>query len=346
MTTLLRDALHDELDAVPAPPGDLTAVRRRGRRIRGTRRAAAGGAAALLVGVVAGLTWPHGSAGDRGVEPVGPLDYSHGLRAYADPGVALHLGGRTIAYGDLQGLDTDAAATPDGVVYYAVGVPYLLPESGEARTLEPDAEPGSFAPTAKADSLNPWVAYGAVLDGRPTVVVRDTGTGEEVGHRRVTEDTVIDALHDGVVMLRDQGGTVAWDAVRGTVEEVAGPKTRIADVQGSVMLYDGPRPDGPGADAYQLVQGGVDAQLTFDGQFVLSWSPVLESTGTGGPLRLALPENATFFTIDTDGSILAAVPRRGGGSTVYDCPESTAECALLGTLAGRGGDPEFIGNDM
>lgn len=349
MTTALREALHDQLERVEVPTGDLAGVRRRGRRVRVRRRATAGGAGVLAAGIVAGLlALQHGGGptAERGVEPLGGLDYSQGLRAYADPGVEVHLGGRTFPYGDLQGLDTDAATTPVGIVYYDHGVPLLLDSSGRSRELEPGAETGGFAPTAKADSVNPWVAYGAVLDGHPTVVVRDTGTGEEVGHRRVSEDTVIDALHDGVVMLRDADGTVAWDTGSGTVEDVAGPRTRIADVQGSVMLYDGPRPDGPGASAYQLVQGGVDAQLTFDGQFVLYWSPVLESTGSGGPLRLALPKNATWFTIDTDGSILAAVPKPGGGATIYDCPESTDACELLGTISGRGGDPMFIGNDM
>lgn len=345
MTTLLSDVLHEELDRVTVPPGDLAGVRRRGGRIRGVRRAAAGGAVAAVVALAVGLTQLGGSPGLRGIAPVGRLDYSHGLRAYADPGVVLHLGGRAIPYGDLQGLDTDAAATPDGIVYYRHGVPFLLEESGESRALEPDAEPASFGPTAKADSVHDWVAYGAVLDGRPSVVVRDTGTGEEIAHREVGPDTVIDALDNGVVMLRDGAGTVAWDTASDTVQEVAGPKTRVADLRGSVLLYDGPRPDGPGAGTYRLVRGAIDAQLTFDGQYVLSWSSVLESTGSGGPLRLDLPKESGFFAVDTDGSILAVVGGQGPRAIVYDC-EETGTCEKLGLLSGRGGDPEFIGNDM
>ncbi|MGY2702177.1 hypothetical protein [Nocardioides sp. HB32] len=346
MTTLLRDVLHDELDGLAVPPGDLAGVRRRGRRIRGARWTAVAAAVVLVAGAAVGLTRLGGSPADRGVEPIGRLDYSNGLRAYADPDVEVHLGGRTIPYADFRGLDTDAAATPDGIVHYREGVPYLLTESGESRALEPDAEGGSFAPTAKADAVHDWVAYGAVLDGHPQVVVRDTGTGEEIARREVGHNTVIDALDDGVVLLRDDSGTVAWDTATDEEKSVAGPKTRIADVRGSVLLYDGPTPDGPGAAGYQLVRGGVDAQLTLDGQYVLYWSPVLESTGTGGPLRLPLPKDATWFTIDTDGSILAAAPTRGGDVRVFDCPESGAACDELDRITGRHGDPEFIGNDM
>ena len=346
MTTLLRDVLHDELDRVAVPPGDLVGVRRRGGRIRGARRALAGGVVAAVVAATVGITQLGGSPDRRGVEPIGPLDYSHGLRAYADPGVEVHLGGRTIPYGDFRGLDTDAATTPDGIVYYRDGVPYLLTESGGSQPLEPDAETGSFAPTAKADSAHDWVAYGAVLDGRPQVVVRDSGTGEEVSRRTVGADTVIDALDDGVVMLRDDAGTVAWDTAADEVRKVAGPKTRVADLRGSVLLYDGPRPDGPGAAPYRLVPGAIDAQLTFDGRHVLYWSPVLKPTDGGDRVHLDLPKGVGFFTVDTDGSILAAVRGRSPHAAVFDCEVPSGACEELGTLGGKGGDPEFIGNDM
>jgi hypothetical protein len=131
MTTLLRDVLHDELDTIAVPPGDLAGIRRRGRRIRGTRWAAVGGAAVLVAGLVVGLTQLSGSApNDRGVQPIGKLDYSHGLRAYADPGAEIHLGGRTFPAGRLGNLDVEGAATPYGVVFYDRGVPSLLDESG------------------------------------------------------------------------------------------------------------------------------------------------------------------------------------------------------------------------
>lgn len=350
MTTALREVLHDELERVEVPTGDLAGVRRRGGRIRTGRRAAAGGVGMLAAGTVVGvLLLQHGGAApaqERGVQPLGRLDYSEGLRAYADPGVELHLGGRTFSYGDLAGLDTDAAATPDGIVYYDHGVPLLLDVSGRSRELEPGADRGGFTPTAKADAANPWVAYGAVLDGRPTVVVRDTGTGQEVAHREAGEGVVIDALDDGVVLLRDGSGTVAWDVADGTVARLAGPDTRVADLRGGTLLYDGPVPDGPAASRFDLVKGAIDSQLTHDGKYVLGWSPTLEATDGGEPLRLDLPRGATFFTIDTDGSVLAAALEKGGPVVVYDCPVSTAPCERLGDLSTEGGDPEFIGNDM
>lgn len=349
MTTLLRDLIHDELDQVPVPPGDLAAVRRRGGRIRTARRAGVGGVAlAAVVGVVAaagiaGLG--DDTAADRGVQPLGSLDYSQGLRAFADPGHEVHLGGRTFPAKDLQGLDTDAAATPDGIVYYDHGVPLLLDASGASRPLEPGAEEGSFSPTAKADAAQPWVAYGAQLDGSPTVVVRDTETGDEIARREVGEGTVIDALDHGVVILRDATGTVAWTVADDSVEPLSGPRTRVADLRSSVLLYDGPKPDGAAARDFRIVPGAIDAQLSFDGEHVLSWSDRLESTTGGDTIRLGLPNGAAWFTFDTDGSVLAASGSQGGAE-VYDCLLTGEPCEPLGSMTTRGGDPAFIGDDM
>lgn len=346
-TTMLRDVLHDELDTLPVPAGDLAGVRRRGRRIRGARWAAAGAATVLVVGSVVAVSRLGGGRGDdRGIEPVGPLDYSHGLRAYADFAIEVDLGGRTFPWKDFEALDTDAAATPAGIVYYDHGVPLMLDSSGTSRELEPGAEEGKFSPTAKADSVQPWVAFGALLDGTPTVVVTDTDTGEEVARRVVGKDTVIDALDDSVVMLRTDAGTVAWDVTDGSVAQVGGgPDTRVADLRGGTLLFDGPRPDGPGAAAYRLMPGAIDAQLTLDGRHVLYWSPILKSTTGGDPIRLGLPRKAGWFTVDTDGSILAAASMRQG-ATIYDCPVSGAPCDELGTIEALHGDPMFIGNDM
>ncbi|CAI9409325.1 hypothetical protein [Nocardioides sp. T2.26MG-1] len=346
MSTDLRDVLHERLDHLTPPVGDLDAVRGRGRRLRRGRQGAVAGlaavtVAAVVVGVLA-LGGGGSDGGERGIDPVGPLDFSQGLRAYADPGYVIHLGGREFPADRLEYLDTDAMATPAGVLFYAHGVPRLLAESGDVTDLEPDAARTGQHPTAKVDSTGAVTAYGAVLDGDLVVRVRDLDSGELLASRSVPSGTVVDAIDDRMVFLRTDAGTTVWDTVADRVEEVAGPQTRVADVRNGVLLYDGPRPTGPGASAYRLVKGAIDAQLTYDGGHVLGWSSRLESTDGGAPI--VLDQKATFFAIDTDGSVLAAV--YGHPARVYDCEVPSGHCALLGPLTTKGGDPVFIGVDM
>lgn len=345
MTTDLRDVLHEELDRLTVPPGDLARARERGTLIRRGRRTVAGAAAVLAAGVVAGvLLLGSGPGGPtpRGLDPVGRLDFSHGVRAYADPGFVLHLGGRAFPAKQIDQIDTDATATPYGVLYYSDGRPTLLDETGAFTDLEPGADRTSNHPTAKMDSQNPWAAYGVTHDGEAEVVVRDLATDEDVARTTVDGATVIDALDDGVVMLRTADGTSAWDTATGDLQPVAGPETRVADVRNGVLLYDGPAPTGPGSEPYRLVRGAVDSLLTFDGGHIQGWSRRLEST-TGGP-PVVLDQEATFFAVDTDGSILAATLDRP--AIVYDCEVPSGRCTKLGPLTLRGGDPAFIGVDM
>ncbi len=347
MTTDLRDALHEQLDHLPVPPGDLTQVRARGTTIRRRRGAGVGvGAIAVLaVGVlVAGfaLTGSDDAPTDRGLDPIGRLDLSHGLRAYADPGRVIHLGDREIPAPLLDNLDTDAVATPYGVLYYDQGRPALLEESGEVNGLEEGAGSVDGRPTAKVDAQHPWVAYATSRDGDQQVVVRDLSSGEVVANRVVDSGTVIDALDDGVVFLRTPDGTSTWDTGTDEVQELAGPKTRVADVRNGVVLYDGPAPAGPATTAYRLVPGAIDAQLTYDGEHVLYWSTKLESTDGGPPI--VLDRKATFFAVDTDGSILAATA--GSPARFFDCEVPSGRCTGLGSLEMTGGDPMFIGTDM
>jgi hypothetical protein len=349
MTTDLRDVLHDELGALVAPPGDLDRVHRTGRRLRRRRTTAAGAVTVLVAGVVvAGLAYggpgDRDASGDRGIDPLGRLDYSQGLRAYADPGAEIHLGGRSFPASRLEALDTDAAATPAGVLFYDHGRPQLLTESGEITDLEPDADRMSEQPTSKVDSQGSVVAYAARLDGDLEVRVRDLASGDLVASRTMSSDTVIDAIDGGVVFLRTGDGTSTWDTATDEQQDLAGPKTRVADVRNGVLLYDGPAPDGAAAAAYRLVKGAIDAQVTYDGQYVLSWSSTLESTTGGDPL--VLDQKAVFFAVDTDGSILAARPGKGSTATVYDCEVPSGACTELGPLTTTGGDPMFIGVDM
>jgi hypothetical protein len=71
---------------------------------------------------------------------------------------------------------------------------------------------------------------------------------------------------------------------------------------------------------------------------------VLESIGNGEAITLDLPDSAQFFTVDTDGSILAATvtdPTR-----FFDCEVPSGACEQIGELNVTGGDPQFVGNDM
>jgi len=361
----LPETLHDRLDRLEVPAGDLGAARAGGTRLRRRRRAAAAslvGAAAAAVVVTSVTVGPFGTPDPRegrgidtepagsSVAPLGRLDFSGGLRAYASPdGSEVHLGGRVFDGKDLAGLDTDAAATSRGIVAYDDGRPVLLDATGATRALEQAAEAGgAFTPAAKSDSDGSTVAYGAVLDGTPTVVVRDLASSTEVAIRAVDPATRIDALDRGVVALRDEAGTSLWDTSTGEVSQLAGPGTTVADLRGGVVLYDGPAPEGPAARDLTLVRGPIDAQLTFDGSHVLSWSGTLRSTDGGASIQLDRGPTAggyAFWTFDTDGSVLVAVPD-GQRASVYDCGLPSGTCETLAPVSVTSGDPMFIGNDM
>jgi hypothetical protein len=362
MTIDLRSALKKQLDSVTPPPADLEVVVRRGKRRRRVRRA---GTAIVVAGVVAALAVP--LAGRLGgpeqnttvsdYANIGRLDLEEGLRAYADPGGEIHLGDRTFDATDLEYLDTDATATPFGVVFYDHGRPMLLGESGEVTALVegPVESSDGFHPTAKTDSKAPLVAWATLRDGTATLTVRDMSTGEDAGTLDVAcgdcEDLVIDALDEGFVFFRTSEGTRVWEVGRDVSFAFAGPRTRVADVRSGVLLYDGPAPRSAAADRYLTIPAPIDAQLTFDGRYILNWSSVLQNTRTTGrPLRLEegpITQGLGFWAVDTDGSVLVATPTgKDPKYTVFDCEIPSGKCAEVGPLEPTGGDPMFIGNDM
>lgn len=366
MTTDLRTALAERIDAAEPPPGDLNRVLHDATTIRRRRRTAAVGAAGLAAVVGAGVIGFATMAGEDGLgagideshyASIGALDFSHGVRAYADPGYEIHLGGRTFPADDLEWLDTDAVATPYGIVFFDAGRPMLLDGSGEFTVLDSSAAeaPGGFHPTAKADVAGDLVAWATWTEGLATVTVRDMSTGDDVATVDVEcgtsecKDVVIDGIDGGVVFVRDDDGTRTWDSETGEWSDFAGPKTRVADVRNGVVLYDGPAPTAPGD--WQLVAGAIDAQLSFDGKHVLYWSSTLEPSAPGaGPIVLeqgpADGKGASWWTFDTDGTVLVATGKNYGDFTVYDCELPSGACAELGPLNPKGGDPQFIGNDM
>ncbi|TNM41151.1 nuclear transport factor 2 family protein [Nocardioides albidus] len=369
MTIELADLLAERIDDFPVPSADLATARSAGRRLRRRRRAMVAAAGATGVAVVAAgiaLTSPGG--GDAGTvrDPsyasVGALDLSKGARAYADPGVTVHLGGREFPYGELEWLDTDAVATPQGVVFFDAGRPMLLDARGDVSRLVDgrlDA-PNGFHPTAKLDRDGRLAAWATLRDGTATITVRDLDTGDDVGSTTVDcgrcGDLVIDAIDQGAVFVRDRAGTRTWTWEDDQWRDFAGPETRVADARAGVVLYNGPAPSNPsnpgGPGDWRPVAGAVDAQLTLDGRYVLSWSSTLTPTTPGDPPVVlpvgpaAMGDSFGWYAIDTDGSILVATGRDYPKFTVYDCEVGAPACDELGPLRPKGGDPMFIGVDM
>ena len=363
LRTALAAAIEGRLDPGAPPAGDLHEVVRVGTRRRRVRRGAvaAGTVTALALGSftvadrLAGINDSHTVVD---YPSLGQLDFDGGVRAYADPGQEVHLGGRTFDASDMEFLDTDAVVTPYGMVFYDDGRPMLLGEDGETRALVegPVESNGEFHPTAKADSVRPLVAFATLRDGVATITVRDMATGEDTGTLDVEcgecGSLVIDGLDDGVVLYRTGDATMYWAGGGSAPVAFAGAKTRVADVRNHVLLHDGPAPTSPVSDRYRMIPAAIDAQLTLDGRYILYWSSRLEPTRSGedpvvleqGPTkRFALG----FWNIDSDGSVLvAAVDGSYPDFTIYDCEVPSGACAAVGPLSPTGGDPQFIGTDM
>lgn len=363
MTVQLKDVLAERIDEFVVPVADLDAARAVGVRIRRRRRTVTGCTAALAAVAIAGgvmVTLPDGdgpsTASDPAYAALGQLDFTQGARAYADPGVTVHLGEKVFPYGDLEYLDTDATPTSHGIVFFTSGRPMLLDTSGNVTPLVkgPVDNDEAFHPTAKVDSRSPLVAWGTLRDGKATLTVRNLDTGKDIATATPDcgscSELVIDAIDDGVVFVRDGKGTRTWDISSDTWRDFAGPETRVADVRNGVVLYSGPAPTA--VDGWTLVSGVIDAQLTYDGAHVLSWTSTLRPTSPGGqPLVLSegpQKEGDTFgwYAIDTDGSVLVATGKDYPEFTVYDCEVPSGTCEEIGTMTPSGGDPQFIGVDM
>jgi hypothetical protein len=375
MTTQeLREQLTAHLDLVTAPPPDLDAVRRRSRGLRRRRLAgpavlavAAVGIGAVVLSLATKPTSPDDTQGPLVVATEDRLDLSKGLRAYASPDERLYLGGTSMELLPGMGfLDTDAVATPYGLVYMDPdGRTQLLGESGRPEPIGGASDlPRDWHPTAKADAVQPHVAFALMRGNDLELAVYDLEERSVVASTVVTcpegcEDRVIDGIDSGAVFLRGKDGTTVWDYDSGRRYFFAGPKTRVADVRNGVVLYDGPAPTGT-TDGWRLVPGAIDAQLTFDGEHALYWSGTLEPTRAGGdPIVLdegptEMNDGLAWWTVDTDGSVLVAVaqPEKPGGrvfmgdNVVYDCELPSGSCEELGPLVTTSGDPMFIGNDM
>lgn len=325
---LVTDSLAHRLDGLQPPTPDLAAVTGQGRRIRRRRTglvATAGLAAAACGAVIAGqamIGGPGGSA--EAYAPLGALDLSNGLRAYAVGDGKVYMAGRTFDEGDVRYLDTSATAVPQGVVFFDSKLrPHLLDESGNVTRLGDGstADIKEFRPTAAADVNSTIVGWTIRHDDRVQVVLYDVAARKQIATRDVPCagkecDVRIDGLDGDLAFVRTAEGPFVWDRSDDSWTKIAGPETRIADVHNKVLLHDGPAPDltGPLATGWRSVKGPIDAQLTFDGKHILDWSSTLKSTTPGGrALKLDVPgQGEGFYTIDTDGSVLVAMMGSSG----------------------------------
>jgi hypothetical protein len=354
----LTRALTETLDSVTPPLPDLADVVSRGRRVQRRRRVTA---AAVAVGAVA-AAWigayqlAGGTADvirpDSDVAVPGGFGMENGLRAVASPGVRLFLGDTSVPLeGDFFSLDTDAAASSYGVLYTDTdGVVQLLEPTGGTRALTEGTEvPRDAHPTIKVDPATDLAAWMTYEEGQPTLEVYDLAEEETVATAPPPcmgdcDALVIDAISGGRVVLRGKDGTITWNW---TSEDqawvpLAGPATRVADVQSGVVLHDGPRPTRL-PDGWRAVKGPIDGLLTHDGLHVVAWDRVLPSTSPGAsPIKLE-DVGAMFFTVDTDGSVLAATL---SPSEAFDCEIPSGECEKYADLPPGGGDPLHIGADM
>ncbi|WP_027863532.1 hypothetical protein [Marmoricola sp. URHB0036] len=365
----LTRTISAHAQAADEPAHDLAAAVRRGRGLRRRRRSAVVAAAGLTSMVVLGAaavalnqsSQPVGPGSETYV-PVGQLDYSAGLRAFASPDEngRLWLGGRSFAKRDMGYLDTDATATPYGMVFFDhESRARLLTQEGTFQTLAPTPpRHGGLRLSAKADARLPLVAFTQPSAAGVAVVLYDLRSGHAVDTLPVPcsgtgcKDVRVDGLDRGLVFVRTPGGTFVWD------QKAAGERAwsmlgtgafRVADVRNGRVLWSGsapsPSPDSPVA-RWHFAHGQIDAELSFDGRHVLYWSSKLKPVDKAGQAIRLKVKDAAWFTFDTDGSVLAATTGSDQESTVYDCQIPSGACERIGSVSTESGDPMFIGNDM
>jgi hypothetical protein len=257
-------------------------------------------------------------------------------------------------------LDTDATATPHGMVFFDhEDRARLLAQDGTYKTLAP-APPRRTGVrlSAKADARLPLVAFTQPSDDGVAVVLYDLKRGRAVDSTDVPctgkrcEDVRVDGLDRGLVFVRTTDGTFVWDhSSRGDRRWtlVGEGAFRVADARNGRILWSGAAPT-PSAGSpvahWRFTRGEIDAELSYDGQHVLYWSSRLKPVDDGGHVIRLKVEHAGWFTFDTDGSVLAATTSSGGVSTVYDCALPSGACERIGSVTTSSGDPMFIGNDM
>lgn len=368
----LRDAITAGLDAVAPPEGNLSAVKRVGSAARRRRQtgigAGAGLAAAALGLTVAQLTG--GAAPDP--KPQAPqyltlasFDVSNGLRAFADPDEngRINLGDKSFPKEDMRYLDTDAMATPYGMLFFdSDQKPRLLGQNGHVVELfdGPPAPVEGARSAPKADSVEPFVAWTENHGDFIRIVVYDLSARSAVRTRDVPcaakscAKVTVEAIDEGVAYVRTAKGSFTWSADDAWTL-LGGTAMRVVDVRGSTMLWEGEAPTEQ-AEGWTYLKAPIDSELTFDGKNILYWSNVLKSVEKDGrTITLAAGgnglEGGSWYALDTDGSVLVATRSqqingsKHANAEVFDCELPAGTCEKLGTVSTNSGDPQFIGSD-
>ena len=354
-------SIEDHVDRVVAPPADLAAIRRSGRRRRAVTTATASiGVLAVLTGGFALATGGNDPT-DTQIQPseLPAMDFDHGLRAYYDDIKGeLHMGGATFPLRAVPNLDTSSSATPYGVVYADDGEVRLLEEDGSLKRLSSVRDqPQELYSTVKFDARAPRVAWLARDDSGVMLHVHEfLGEGSEAQYGTNIpcegEDCrmlSVAGIDQGLQFVRrlDRDETLVFDD-QGTLVATLDGFT-VADVRNRVVLGQGTLPTGnPLGEGWRFVEAeGPESLLTFDGGHELFWSTTLRSTDGGTPLRLDVPARGTeFVALDSDGSVLVAVTAGTEPQRYFDCELPSGECTPIGTLDSTSGDPIFLGNDM
>lgn len=363
----LSVVINERVHHAPQPLPDLAEARMRGRRLR--RRRQATGLTAMVVAMVAAagvvLQAPeYLSSQPEKPAVVGHLDYSEGLRAFASPDDdgEVWIGGRSFPVEDMGYLDTDATATPFGMVFFDSRMQaHLLTEDGTQAALAPvpTEDASTFRPSAKADAQRPLVAFTQPASDGVSVLLRDLQRGRTTSTIDVPcdgaacADVRIEGVDRGLVFVRTGQGTYVWDAAAGGADGLSLLGTgdfRVADVRNGRILWAGappaPAPQSPVSD-WDFMRGQIDAELSHDGRHILYWSSTLKPVDPEGRSIRLQAKGASWFTFDTDGSVLAAVNHGPDmRSSIYDCELVSGGCERVGSISTRSGDPVFIGNDM
>ncbi len=374
MSTDLREILASHLDDIVPPAGDLAAATRRGRTIRRRRRGGLLAASALTVAAVAlmAVQVVHDDGTPGRSDPTGPayrtvaaFDVANGLRAFADPAPdgLINLGDKSYTKKDMDYLDTDASATPYGMVFFDKDQkPRMLGHDGKVVELGdgPPTPVKGFHPSSKIDSQRPWVTWTENHGTFVRVVVYDLSGRSVVSTRELacTGKTCatfkVDGLDGGDAFVRTPEGTFIWQVDDNVWTQLGGPKLRVADVRHGTILWADAAPT-MAPSGWRYVKGAIDAQLTYDGKNILYWSNRLEPIAPGGrAIQLdAGSRTDGWYTIDTDGSVLVAVTTKKQTMTnpvlkadVFDCEIPSGACTKIGAIATESGDPMFIGDDM
>ncbi|MGH3503165.1 MAG: hypothetical protein ACRDQA_20060 [Nocardioidaceae bacterium] len=374
LDTLVSTAIRDKADAAVPPPPDLKRITSRGRRRSRMRTGAVGVVALAVIAPLAAVAYETvpGLGRDSGspaaspvIDGVGRLNFGGGLRLWSNQGgTSIHVGDKDIPVARVSNIGTQATGTSYGLVYFAQQRPYLLERSGNSVPLsaKPTADEHS-RPHAEVDAQRPLMATSTFHDGAVRLRLYNLQQRRAVDSFQVPCSSDADcsaakvvAVDQGLVFVRTEAGSYVWDHTRpgdSAWTQVTGPKSKVVAVRNKTILHTGPKPAHPPVGSgspidrsWSYTKGAIDAQLSTNGKWVLSWSNTLKPTsGHGAAIRLDLPDDYINATFDTDGSVLAVVAGGHGGYPVYDCMIPSGRCVQVSQTK-TGGEPVLVGNDM